>query len=39
LYLEHQKVEPARRETLLRYARALMADEAETVDVLAAVAP
>jgi exonuclease SbcD len=29
LYLEHQKVEPPRRETLLRYARALMADEAE----------
>jgi hypothetical protein len=29
LYLEHQKVDAARRETLLRYARALMADEAE----------
>jgi hypothetical protein len=29
LYLQHQKVEPDRRETLLRYARALMADEAE----------
>jgi exonuclease SbcD len=29
LYLEHQKVEAPRRETLLRYARALMADEAE----------
>jgi DNA repair protein SbcD/Mre11 len=29
LYLEHQKVEPQRRDTLLRYARALMTDEAE----------
>jgi exonuclease SbcD len=29
LYLEHQKVEPARRDTLLRYARMLMADESE----------
>jgi DNA repair protein SbcD/Mre11 len=29
LYLEHQKVDADRRETLLRYARALMADEAE----------
>jgi DNA repair protein SbcD/Mre11 len=29
LYLEHQRVEPARRETLLRYARSLMASEAE----------
>jgi exonuclease SbcD len=29
LYLEHQKVEAPRRETLLRYARALMTDEAE----------
>src|ERR671932_2741796 len=29
LYLEHQQVEPPRRETLLRFARALMADEAE----------
>ena len=27
LYLEHQKVEADRRETLLRYARALMSDE------------
>jgi DNA repair protein SbcD/Mre11 len=27
LYLEHQKVEPARRDVLLRYARALMVDE------------
>ncbi|HYW89930.1 MAG TPA: exonuclease SbcCD subunit D [Chloroflexota bacterium] len=29
LYLEHQRVEAPRRETLLRYARSLMADEAE----------
>jgi exonuclease SbcD len=29
LYLEHQKVEPTRRETLLRYARSLMSEEAE----------
>ena len=29
LYLEHQKVDQARRDTLLRYARALMSDEAE----------
>ena len=29
LYLEHQKVDATRRETLLRYARSLMADEAE----------
>jgi exonuclease SbcD len=29
LYLEHQKVEAPRRETLLRYARALMTDEPE----------
>ena len=29
LYLEHQKVDADRRETLLRYARSLMADEAE----------
>ena len=29
LYLEHQKVDVTRRETLLRYARSLMADEAE----------
>jgi exonuclease SbcD len=29
LYLEHQKVEAPRRETLLRYARALMAEESE----------
>jgi exonuclease SbcD len=29
LYLEHQKVDADRRETLLRYARALMADDAE----------
>jgi exonuclease SbcD len=29
LYLEHQKVDVPRRETLLRYARALMADESE----------
>jgi DNA repair protein SbcD/Mre11 len=29
LYLEHQRVEPERRETLVRFARALMADEAE----------
>ena len=35
LYLEHQKVESNRRETLLRYARSLMADEAE-VDPLGA---
>jgi exonuclease SbcD len=30
LYLEHQRVEAPRRETLLRYARSLMAEEAET---------
>jgi exonuclease SbcD len=29
LYLEHQRVETARRDTLLRYARGLMTDEAE----------
>lgn len=29
LYLEHQKVEAPRRETLLRYARALMSEESE----------
>jgi exonuclease SbcD len=29
LYLEHQKVDAGRRETLLRYARSLMSDEAE----------
>jgi len=29
LYLEHQRVEPQRRETLVRFARALMAEEAE----------
>ncbi|MBV9577150.1 MAG: exonuclease SbcCD subunit D [Chloroflexi bacterium] len=29
LYLEHQRVEAPRRETLLRYARALMADASE----------
>jgi exonuclease SbcD len=29
VYLEHQRVEPARRETLVRFARTLMADEAE----------
>jgi exonuclease SbcD len=29
LYLEHQKVDAARRETLLRYARALMAEDDE----------
>ena len=29
LYLEHQKVESTRRDTLLRYARSLMVDEAE----------
>jgi exonuclease SbcD len=29
LYLEHQRVDPSRRETLLRYARTLMAEEAE----------
>ena len=29
LYLEHQRVDASRRETLLRYARGLMADEAE----------
>jgi DNA repair protein SbcD/Mre11 len=32
LYLEHQKVDATRRETLLRYARALMSDEAEVAD-------
>jgi exonuclease SbcD len=32
LYLEHQKVEASRRDTLLRYARALMADEAESTE-------
>jgi exonuclease SbcD len=32
LYLEHQKVEAPRRDTLLRYARALMADESEIAD-------
>jgi exonuclease SbcD len=31
LYLEHQKVDAGRRETLLRHARALMADEAEAL--------
>ena len=31
VYLEHQKVDAVRRETLVRYARALMADEAETL--------
>jgi exonuclease SbcD len=31
LYLEHQKVEAPRRETLLRYARALMTNEPEPV--------
>jgi DNA repair protein SbcD/Mre11 len=31
LYLEHQKVDASRRETLLRYARALMADEGSDV--------
>lgn len=31
LYLEHQKVEAARRDMLLRYAHSLMADEAEAV--------
>jgi exonuclease SbcD len=29
LYLEHQQVDPSRRDTLLRYARALLADAAE----------
>ena len=29
LYLEHQKVDPTRRETLLRYARMLMVEESE----------
>ena len=29
LYLEHQRVDPPRRETLLRYARSLMVEEAE----------
>jgi len=29
LYLEHQKVDPARRDALLRYARTLMVEEAE----------
>ena len=29
LYLEHQKVDAPRRETLIRYARSLMADESE----------
>jgi DNA repair protein SbcD/Mre11 len=29
LYLEHQRVDAGRRETLLRYARALMCDESE----------
>jgi exonuclease SbcD len=29
LYLEHQNVDASRRETLLRYARSLMADECE----------
>jgi exonuclease SbcD len=29
LYLEHQRVDPQRQETLVRFARALMADEAE----------
>jgi exonuclease SbcD len=30
LYLEHQRVDATRRETLLRYARGLMSDEAES---------
>jgi DNA repair protein SbcD/Mre11 len=29
LYLDHQKVDPSRRETLLRYARGLMSEDAE----------
>jgi hypothetical protein len=29
LYLEHQKVDPTRRDTLLRYARTLMVEESE----------
>jgi hypothetical protein len=32
LYLEHQRVDPQRRETLVRFARGLMADEAELAD-------
>ncbi len=32
LYLEHQKVDAARRETLLRYARALLSEEAAIAD-------
>jgi DNA repair protein SbcD/Mre11 len=32
LYLEHQRVEPQRRETLVRFARGLMTEEAELAD-------
>ncbi len=32
LYLEHQRVEPQRRETLIRFARTLMTEEAEVCD-------
>jgi exonuclease SbcD len=39
LYLEHQRVDPQRRETLVRFARALMADEAELVDDAVEVSP